>query len=242
MGSDTTYSAGLYTLDNIVEEFLLLSERPESDYRKGLQLAIRAYRELRLHTVKEGTKVTKETVSSINRVDFPSDFMDFVNIGVVYGGKVWLLTPNDEFILTTTDVGALETQDEDAGEGETIPNESISGYFARGGSNTKGYYQIEWDKRRIALINVTETTVLLSYKTSGASLDGTTYVPIKYITALQAFMAWWDVALKPGTPVSQSQQLETTWLKLRNQLAEGEYSLEEWEWAIYSTMYPLAKR
>lgn len=240
--SETTYTDGLVTLDNVIEEYLLVSDRPESDYRKALQLAIRGYQDLRLHTIRDGVKVTRETVSSIDRVDFPDDFVDFVSIGVPINGKVWQLTPNRDIVNTTTEVAGVETQSADNEEGVDIPNESSKAYYVRGGSNTEGYYKIEWDKRRIKLQNVDATTVILAYKTSGVSLDGTTYVPVKYVMTLNAFMEWWGKALNPAIPVSQKQIAEQTYLRLKRDIANKKYTLEDWEYSIYKTMYPLAKR
>src|SRR3989304_4740205 len=101
--SETTYTLGLITLENLVEETLALARRPESDYKRFFQIAIRGYMDLRIHVVTEGKKIVKLTVSDINRVDFPSDFVSFINIGVPKNGKIWLLTPNNEFVLTTTE-------------------------------------------------------------------------------------------------------------------------------------------
>lgn len=241
--STTTYTSGLITLENLVEETLAITERPDSDYKKFFQIAIRGYMDLRIHVVKEGKKQDVLTVSDINKVDFPSDFIDFVSIGIVEGGKIWKLSPNKDFIVTTTEVGGVETQDEDSGEGVTIPNESVSGYYVRGGSNTKGYYQIEWDKRRIGLINVTDDTVVLTYETSGTSLSGTTYIPVKYILALQSFIKWWSIALDESKPLSQREDAKRTYIMMRNQLRKSEgATLTEIEEALLSTFYPLAKR
>jgi hypothetical protein len=241
--SDTIYTSGLITLENLVEETLAITERPDSDYKKFFQIAIRGYMDLRIHVVKEGKKQDVLTISDINKVNFPSDFIDFVSIGVVDGGKIWKLSQNNDFIVTTTEVAGVETQDSDEGEGVSIPNESVSGYYARGGSNDKGYYQIEWDKRRIGLINVTKDTVILTYITSGSSLSGTTYIPVKYAPALQSYIAWWSIALNDNIAISKRQMAERTYLMMRNQLRKSESpTLEEYEAALLSTFYPLAKR
>jgi hypothetical protein len=200
--------------------------------------------DLRIHAVCEGKKTSKLSVSNINRVDYPSDYIDFVSIAVVENGKAWKLSPNNEFIHTTTEVLGVETLDSDNGEGVDINDGSEdTRYFARGGVNTRGYYQIEHDKRRIALINTSATTVLLTYITSGISLDGHTYIPVKYAMALQAFMAWWNVALDPNIAVSQKQLAEQSYIRLRTELRNSEGpTLEEWEHAILQTFYPTIKR
>jgi hypothetical protein len=239
----TTYTNGLISLENLVEETLAITKRPDSDYKSFFQIAIRGYMDLRIHVVKQGRKQSVLTISDINKVDFPDDFVDFISIGVVDGGKIWRLSPNKDFIVVTTEGGDEETQDENEGQGVSIPNESVSGYYARGGSNNKGYYQIEWDKRRIGLINVSEDTVILTYITSGIDVDNTTYIPIKYIPALQSYIAWWSIALDNNIPLSQKQMAEHTYIMMRNQLRKSESpTLEEYEEALLSTFYPLAKR
>jgi hypothetical protein len=239
----TTYTNGLISLENLVEETLAITKRPDSDYKSFFQIAIRGYMDLRIHVVKQGKKQSVLTISDINKVDFPDDFVDFISIGVVDGGKIWRLSPNKDFIVVTTEDGDEETQDENEGQGVSIPNESVSGYYARGGSNNKGYYQIEWDKRRIGLINVSKDTVILTYITSGIDVDNTTYIPIKYIPALQSYIAWWNIALDNNIPVSQKQMAEHTYIMMRNQLRKSESpTLEEYEEALLSTFYPLAKR
>jgi hypothetical protein len=239
----TTYTNGLISLENLVEETLAITKRPDSDYKSFFQIAIRGYMDLRIHVVKQGKKQSVLTISDINKVDFPDDFVDFISIGVVDGGKIWRLSPNKDFIVVTTEDGDEETQDENEGQGVSIPNESVSGYYARGGSNNKGYYQIEWDKRRIGVINVSEDTVILTYITSGIDVDNTTYIPIKYIPALQSYIAWWSIALDNNIPLSQKQMAEHTYIMMRNQLRKSESpTLEEYEEALLSTFYPLAKR
>lgn len=242
--SDTTYTSGLITLENLVDEALLLNNRPESDFKKYLQIAIRGYTDLRIHVVTEGKKTSKLTVNDINRVNFPDDFISFVSIGVVEGGKVWLLSPDKEFVSTTTTTGGTETLDSDQGEGVDIANDYTSkGYYVRGGVNLKGYYQIEWDKRRIALVNCSAQTVLLAYKTSGISLDGQTYIPVKYVMAMQAFIAWWSIANDITVPVSQKQMAEQTYIRMVNKLRKAEGpTLDEWEQGIYKTFYASPKR
>jgi hypothetical protein len=241
--STVNYSSGLMLLQDVVNEAIWIAKRPDSDYHRFYQLAIRAYQDLITHVVAEGKKVSKMTVSDINTVDFPDDFVNFINIGVVSEGKIWLLTRNDDMITTTTEVDSEETLDADEGEGVDIPAEFLPSYYARGGGNEKGYYTIEWSKRRIKLANVTDETVLLSYLVSGSSVNGNTYVPVRMIPAIIAQIVYKDIAYDPNIPVFQKQDAKSEMLREENKLRDAEGpTLNEYEEALYATYYPLIKR
>jgi len=241
--ADSTHTDNLMYLQDVVDEALLTSEKPESEYLRFHQLAVRGYIDLRIHAINEGRRIDRLTVSDINTVSFPEDFIDFIGVYVPVNGKIWELTRDDGIVTTTTSDEGTESLDSDEGEGVTIGSEYVSAYYARGGSNVKGYYTVEWDRRRIKLINVTEDTVLLVYKSSGVNASGNTYIPVQYIPAIMAYISYWDIALNPEVPVSQKQDARMLYYGLRKELAEDKLPpLREFAHAIYSTYYPLPKR
>lgn len=188
----TTHTEGVVTLKSIVKLALWQAKRPPSDYRRFYEFAYRGYRELRLHHVQEGVKFSKLIPSSINTISFPEDMIDFVGIGVHVDGKLIWLTRDDDMIITTTMVGAVETQDTDSGEGVDILDTSSDYLYTKGGVNLDGYYKIDWENRRLVLNSVTRTEVVLAYTSSGTSATGETYVPVKYEIALIAWIIWQD--------------------------------------------------
>ena len=188
----STHTEGLVSLKALVQSALWQAKRPPSDYRRFFEFAYRGYRELRLHHVQEGVKFVKATPSTINTINFPEDMVDFVGIGVPVSGKVIWLTRDDDIVITTTLVGALETQDSDAEEGVDILDAAATNLYTKGGINLDGYYKIDWENRRIMLNSVTRTEVILAYRSSGVSVTGETYIPVKFENVLIAWIMWQD--------------------------------------------------
>lgn len=186
------HTEGVTTLKNIVKLALKQGKRRPSDEPFFYELAYRGYRELRLHHVQEGVRFAKLTPDVINCVNFPEDLVDFVGIGVHVNGKLVLLTRDDDIIITTTLVGAVETQSSTSGEGVDILDSNTTGFYAKGGVNYDGYYKVDWENRRIMLNSVTRTEVILAYVSSGTNATGETYVPVKYEPALIAYIVWQD--------------------------------------------------
>ena len=236
----TTNTEGVVTLKNIVQSALWQAKRPKSDYRRFFEFAYRGYRELRLHHVQEGIKFSKLTPSTINTVDFPEDMIDFAGIGVHVDGKLTWLTRDDDIIITTTMVGAVETQDSDSGEGADILNINADNLYTKGGINLDGYYKIDWENRRIMLNSVTRTEVILAYMSSGTSVTGETYVPVKYDIALIAWIIWQDSCFDDKR-VTIAPYYEQQYKNAVYMLDEGP-TLQEYLDVLYSTYTMIPQR
>jgi len=234
-----THTEGVITLRNIVKKALRKAKRPPSDYVGFFENAYEGYRELRLHHVQEGVKFYKATPDSINCVDFPEDMIDFVGIGVHVDGKLVWLTRNDDIVITTTLVGALETQDLDAGEGVDILD-TTNYLYTKGGINLDGYYKIDWENRRIVLNSVTRTEVILAYTSSGVNVTGETYVPVKYELALVAWIIWQD-SCYDDKRLPMAQYYEQQYKNQLVMLDEGP-TLQEYLDVLYSTYTMLPQR
>ena len=235
----STHTEGVVTLNAIVKNALWQAKRPSSDKARFYEFAYRGYRELRLHHVQEGVKLSKLTPDAINCIDFPEDMIDFVGIGVHVNGKLSLLTRNDDIIITTTLVGAVETQDNDSGEDVDIYDSNTDGYYAKGGVNYDGYYKVDWENRRIMLNSVTRTEVVLAYVSSGTNATGDTYIPVKYEPALIAYIMWQD-SRYDDKRIAIAQYYETQYIKEIQNLDEGP-TLQEYLDVLYSTYTPLSR-
>lgn len=187
-----THTEGVRTLKHIVQKALWYAKREPNEYYRFHELALDGLRELRLHHVHEGLKFAKLTQSSIGTVDFPEDMIEFRGIAVPVAGKLVWLTRNNDIVMTTTMVLSQETQDSDDEEGVDILDSATSGFYARGGVNLDGYYNIDYQNRRIFLNSVTRTEVVLAYITSGVEVSEETYVPTKYEQVLIAWIVWRD--------------------------------------------------
>ena len=231
---------GLVTLKSIVQSALWQGKRDKGNYFRFFELAVDGLRELRLHHVKEGVKLTKVTPGLLNEVDFPEDMIDFIAIGVPVDGKFVSFTRDNDIILTTTLDGLIETQDEDVGEGVNVSDKISYGLNARGGVNLDGYYNIDYQNRRILLNSTTRTDVVLAYSSSGVSVSGETYVPVKYKGALLAWIIWQD-ARYDEKKLKLSEYYELQYNKEVLRLDEG-YTIDEYLDALMSTYTMLPKR
>ena len=238
--SQTIHTEGVVTLKAIVQSALWQAKRPKSDYRRFFEFAYRGYRELRLHHVQEGTRFAKLTASSINTIGFPEDMVDFVGIGVPFNGKIDWLTRNDDIVITTTLVGAIETQDSVEGEGVDIPVPCIYDLHAKGGVNLDGYYKIDWENRRIFLNSNLRTTFVLAYRSSGTNVTGETYVPVKFDSVLIAWIVWQD-ARYDTQKLTIAPYYEQQYKNELVMLDEGP-TIEEYLDTMYSTYTMLPQR
>jgi hypothetical protein len=130
----------------------------------------------------------------------------------------------------------LEHEDE---EGVDVLDSATSGFYARGGVNVDGYYNIDYQNRRIFLNSVSRTEVVLAYITSGVEIAEETYVPTKYERVLIAWIIWND-AMYDDMRVKMADYYQRRYTEELISLDEG-YTIEELIDAIASTytMLPL---
>lgn len=243
MSESQLYTDGLQTLKEVVKKALFQSKKAKSNFALFFELAIDGYRYLNLHAVNEGKEWKKLTPDSINCVDFPADFEDFIGIYEPLQGELWPLTRNDSIVTTTTLSGITETQSSTAGEGVSIVNPIDQGAYVAGGVNPRGYYTIDWNNQRIFLNNIQATEVVLLYKCSGARISDTTYVPNKYIPYLIAYILYEFTKYDDLFPMNRRQELLQTLRTERVELSDLESpTLDEFLDAIRSTYYGVAKR
>lgn len=184
-------TSGLYTIGQIVRRILRKTNTAKKEYKHFFNLVVDGYIDLRLFHASEGIRTTEETIdTSIDAIDFPSDFIDLTSINVPLNGELWPLTNAPKMVNTTT--GSPEERDSDEGEGVDIYRTNMPGYATTGAVNLKGYYYVDWEKRRILFTNLPSdvTQVILQYKTSGVSLTETTYIPVHYYPALEAYVMY----------------------------------------------------
>lgn len=234
-------TSGLITLEQAVKKILLKSKKPLTEFDRFLELSIDAYRELRLKTVNEGVNYVKRIPSNINTVDFPEDLEHLVAVGVPVDGELWFLTPEHDIIKTTSDELLQEILDSSDGEGVDIYRPELPSYSTRGGINVEGYYTVDHNKRRVVINSVNRTEVIVVYVSSGTSTTETTYIPYKYLPALEAWVMWQDSAYIEGME-NRAQMLEANWNRRRQELAELELDFDSILNEIYKSYTMLPKR
>jgi hypothetical protein len=235
-------TAGVITLKQAVASILNKTKRPESEYHRYEQLVIEGLTELNLY-VRSYPKQTKVDMDDQGWVDLPSDFVDFVSIGIHHNGQLFTFTRNDKIIVTTS-IDSLynEYQDELEGEGVAIDNGQITGFGARGGKN-EFYYK--WDKgeRRIYIAGFPQQTVFLTYISSGVGFDSPTHIERAVLPALTSYVMWEDAKYDREIPANQKQLLEYYFHQERRKLRSlNAPTADEWKDAIYKSYKRAVKR
>lgn len=162
-----------------------LGSSDENQYTRFLQFALRGVTHLNLHHINSFKRATI-AVSSINTVQLPDDYVDYLRIGICINGKIWTLTRNDKICLPDTmdcgeDDAAVESAD------EYLP---YFHYGASGGVNYVGY-RVDKERHRIVFDGtVPSNSIILEYISTGISQEGTTYIPIEAREAVIAWIHW----------------------------------------------------
>jgi len=182
--------SGLKTLKQVVDELLFSTERSESNYFRFLQLAIRGFRDANLFHLKGFTKVAKLTVTDIDTIDLPDDYISFIAAVVPVNGEYWTLTEKETLVYSQ-----VTTLDTDYEEGEDVVDTYTITYGATGGINKEGYVKLDEKNNRIIVnsLDSDRTEVLLIYVSSGVNEAGTdTYVPDRVVPMMQFFILYKD--------------------------------------------------
>jgi hypothetical protein len=237
-------TVGLRQLKNVVKKTIWMANADEGAYKKFFQLCIDGYRELRLHHVNEGLKVTKHTPDSdLNSVDYPSDLVTLVDVGEPREGQIWSLTREDKIVTTTSTVGGNEVYNSDIGEGEDLLSIYWNGFNSRGGVNTEGYYKDDVQNRRVLLRNTTATTIWLLYVTSGTDLSGATSIPVKYENTLVAYILYNNAVYDPNMPAPLVERYKAKYMEELINLRKSERPSLQVIWdTLNKTDIPLPTR
>lgn len=212
-------TSGLKTIDAVVKEMLLKWQKPLGNYTRYFAHTIDAIRRENLIDMEEGKRLVKLDVNTdINVVNFPSDLVKFINIGVPEGGEVWWLTKKNDIITTTTEVNGAETLSDTYNEDSAVREDFGSSYSAKGGVNSDGYYYPDYRNRRIVLKNISSnlTWVFFSYISSGVDTQSTTYIDQIAVPAIQKYVLWQDAMGAEREVMKREYQEERDILKYHN--------------------------
>jgi hypothetical protein len=211
-------------------------------YFAFLQFAIRGYKKLNLFHLPI-TKTAYLTMSDINTITLPNDYLSFLALGVPYKGRIWTFTKDQGLVSPdTTDCGVQSlssTEGEDIVKGDTG---SLTGYGLQGGVN-EYYYKIDLANNRIIINGLTARKATLVYVSTGISMSETTFIPKIAEEALIAFVHWQRVQYDDTVPMGIKKDYEEQFIKGCNELEYASMpTIEELYDAVYSAFYQTAKR
>jgi|ERR1035441_6223674 hypothetical protein len=189
----------LKTLSRIINETLLESNIDKSQYNRVLSFAIKGIREINLFYNGSTMQCAKLVTDNNHMVNLPSDYLQFVAIGIPRNGELETFTLDNKLIRTTTQINGVQSLDITQGEGIVKKDGCEWGYGATGGHNDY-VYCIDLNLGKIIinsnhLINH-ETNlpinkeIQLWYVSSGISISGQTLVSQIVSDALIAYVLY----------------------------------------------------
>lgn len=180
-------TSGLVTLDYIVSSYLnwkgITSTGNMFRYK---QILIEGFAELNLfHTTYLNNHIGQ--VNAVNQMTLPSDYVDWVLIAVEVQGKYWSLDENTNLIVSPQDTcGVTVVFDEHL----EVP-EIVGSKYTRKRRNPLGEFVID-PKFRIVQFKgqLQGANIYLLYTSTGVTVEGTQFVPRKYLMVLRTYLEW----------------------------------------------------
>jgi len=210
---------GIVNLEYVVHSVLMDLDDPTLHfYKKYLQYAIIGLEQLNLFTGDQVKVAYLKFNQDTKTVDLPNDYITYTKIGYNDGGVISLFGLNNSLMLArkpddcgnpmnenTTNCGESTT----SGSGNQLSNLILpySGYYyaphyrngqfvgelygGAGGRHNDGEFRIDKTNRKIVFNSEVQVSeIILEYKSSGVSDDGSTCIPREYVPALKAFIHW----------------------------------------------------
>lgn len=229
--------SGTKNLDYVVHRVMSdMDQVSMKNYQKLLQLSINGFHELNIFSLPQ-IKTVELKVSNAGTVDLPSDYINYTAIGVCIHGHLWTLGLNNDICLSRAEDCPVELEDAVANTPATQDLIStlpllyyFSGQFRNGqyvgeqysiggGWNKRGYYRIDTEKKQIAFKSVVpQSTIILEYKSSGISCDGTVEVPLSAVSTLVAYVHWQRIEFNPDVPQSDKERKMRQYYTMYNKL------------------------
>jgi len=196
-----------YIVSSVMTDIGVSDER---HYIRFLKWAVDGYRKMNLHGLMPTIKTVElQMDKSTNSVDLPNDYIDYLKIGVCVNGYMYNFDLNNNICLPTdTNVGCpcdAETIEQTLTDTSGVyldynttwdyfqprVNNGIytAGFYGVGAGFYGGGYKIDTNNARIVFDSyVTVDSVMLEYKSTGISDDGTALVDEGAIESLNSWV------------------------------------------------------
>lgn len=172
-------TGAITNLTKVVDRFLFKNKLTKNDFVNFYEHAADCVRELSIHDMP--SYVEEEiAVSSLGIITMPSDMIDFISVGLLWGGELWTFT--EKHFMVYTDFGGTDITK------PTSHEYGSNGYAATGGKN-KYYFKLDWKNRQIMIDGAEGVDVILWYKSSG--LGGLGGVSVSVPVIMQAAIDAW---------------------------------------------------
>ena len=230
MAEENVKSSGVVSLRYcVMSTFNEIGSYNPRQYNRYLQFAIDCFRELNLKVMRR-VEVAYLTINDIGVVSLPSDFVDYIAIGINRGGEVITLTKNDKLMLPrnytdgelvpisydSSDISSysLDTTSNVVFTDHFYQGEYVPALYGLGGGFNEGYYRIDYENRLLVIKNdlLRGQEVILEYISTGISLTGSTIVPVQCLPSIKAYIHWKRVANDKKEPLHEKQTKERQYI------------------------------
>lgn len=221
MSLDQAKTSGLVNLNYVVMSYLLrANDFTMRNYKKFLQLVIDGYRDMNLYSVTN-IEVQYLLMDENKTVDVPDDFIDYTKIGIPKNGKLVVLTRDKTILLPRsfedgTEVGNVDATRVNLGfyfADHFRNGRYVGGLYGMTGGFNQAYYRYDKELRQIIFTgDIPQSQIVLEYVSSGIKLSGTTLIPVQYVAALRAYVAWQQVEFDMKVPLSIKERRERQYI------------------------------
>lgn len=216
MSIETPKIAGTTTITYVVMSVLnRLKDYSMRHYSFLEQIVIEGYSELNLWHL-DNIEVVYLRMSEAKTVDLPSDFVDWLRIGVPMAGKLRVLTKHDKILFPRKfedgeDVGNTDdggtTQEYLYFSDHFRDGQFVGGLYGIPGGVDQAYYRFDRERRTIIFSgSIPRAEIVLEYISSGVNLQGTTVIPREAVPALRAYALWQLIENDPKVSATEKER------------------------------------
>jgi hypothetical protein len=205
MSNTNPKTDALVTIRYVIMSMLnRLNDYTLKNYKRSVQIAIEGMTEqFSTYHTGVGNEVVYLHMSTAKTVNLPSDFIDYLKIGVPVNGKIRVLTKKDSIALPRVfDDTGESVGNTDSGDSEGLENaiffsdhfkngQFIGGLFGLSGGIDDAYYRIDMENRQIVFSGSTpRSEIVLEYVSSGLKADGSSLIPREVVAPLRNYVLW----------------------------------------------------
>ena len=199
MSIDSPNTAATISLRYVVMSYLMRkNDFTMRNYKKLIQLVIDGYSDLNLYHIAN-VEVQYFYMDENKTVSAPSDYVDWVKVGIPINGKLKVLTNDDHMLLPRKfqdgkDVGNLDAAA--IGQGIFFADHVRNGRYVAGlygmpGGVNVAYYRYDRELRQFIFTgDIPRSEVVIEYISNGIKLTGSTVIPRQCLNALRAYLDW----------------------------------------------------
>jgi len=261
---------GFVNINYVVNLVLLDLDNHTTSLRKKItQYAILGYQNLNMYIMPQ-IKVAYLKQNDNFTVNLPNDFIDYLKIGINHNGTVITLSMNDNMAFPRADcleecgcetpktnsddvsktVSILGSKYIDPGYGYYFAEHYRNGQYVgemygMGGGVSFAQFRVDDANRQIAIDKfLPNKEIILEYKSSGISQDGSTVVPRESVEALRAYIHWQLSWYSTKIPAVQKQQFQQQYYVEYNKLQrfKSSFTMDEYLDNKYSVSTRTVKR